>query len=220
MKAILKINEVEKSYPQEISDLESLISFVMTGLKPKEEFIFEVKIDGERFSEVYEHQAKEMNLGKIEIVEIGAQTKEAMARSFLKLAPVLMDDLETAFGSTISLLRIPQKEENGHDMLAMSLETLHALKSHLEDVWNVLGRPDKLVESSLLWEKFDNLADMIVINQERKNAMNIASLLEERVPAFLGEWKKTIEVKEERSNLGPALQLMKTKPVEELAARA
>jgi len=71
MKAILKINEVEKSYPQEISDLESLISFVMTGLKPKEEFIFEVKIDGERFSEVYEHQAKEMNLGKIEIVEIG-----------------------------------------------------------------------------------------------------------------------------------------------------
>ncbi len=163
---------------------------------------------------------KEIDLGKIENVEIGTQTEEAMARSFLKLAPVLMDDLETAFGRTIRLLRIPQKEENGHDMLATSLETLHALKSHLENVWNVLGRPDKLAESSLLWEKFDNLADMIVINQERKNAMNIASLLEERVPAFLGEWKKTIEVKEDRSNLGPALQVMKSKPVEELAARA
>ena len=219
MKAKLEVNGVDKSYPREICDLESLILFVMTGLKPKEEFIFEVKINGERFSEAYEHQAKEIDLGKIENVEIGTQTKEEMAGSFLKLAPVLMDELENAFANTAGLLRDPRQEEAGYDMLARSLETLHALKSHLESVWNVLGNREKLAESGLLWGKFDGLADTILTSQEGKTAITIASLLEDQMPQFLKEWKKTIAVEEDYS-FDPAFQTMEGKPVEELAARA
>ena len=219
MKAKLEVNGVDKSYPREICDLESLIVFVMTWIEPKEEFVFEVKIDGERFSEAYEHQAREIDLEEIENVEIGTETEEEMAGSFLNLAPDLMDELENAFAITAGMLRDTLREEAGYDMLARSLETLHALKSHLESVWNTLGNRGGSAEYGLLWGKFDGLADKILTSQEGKDAIAIASLLEEQIPQFIKEWKKIIEAEEDCS-LDPDFQAMEGKPVEEMAARA
>lgn len=216
MKARLEVNGIDTNYPQPISSLENLILFVKAMADSEQKIISEVKVDGARFTEAYEHQAREIDLEEIANVKIRTLTKEAMAEVFLKMTPDLMGGLEVAFSSTSMLLRNPDREQNGYDMLARSLEAFYDLKSHLENVWTVLGKEDKLDECKVLWRNFNNLADMILKNQEKKNAAAIADLLEDRMMPFLKEWTEAIVSKDKGFHLGPAMKNTSTKQFEDM----
>lgn len=188
MKTVLEINGIEKSYPEGISDLENLLLFIIEKEKSEEELIVEVKVNGENYSEDYEHQAREVDLNAVQKIEVTTQTQEAFAQDFLKLAPGYVAQLEKGFGASVGLLRDPLKEEEGYDMLAKSLDALLAFKTHMDNVMVVLEKDDRAAEFKDLWERFGNAADRFVKAQEEEDIVLIADLIESEILSLLQEW--------------------------------
>ena len=189
MKTRLEVNGVERSYLEEISELENLLVFIVKKEKLEEEIIVEVKVDGEIFSENYQHQAREVQLSEVKKVEIITQTKEAFARSFLEQVPNYINNLENGFRSTARLLRDPQQEKNGFDMLTWCLATLQAFKAHIDNVNQVLEKDDRAAGFQDFWERFDRVADKILAAQEGKDPLAIAEQLEEQMLPLLEQWR-------------------------------
>jgi len=187
MKATLTLNGIEKSYPEEISDLENLLLFVME--KEKEDIVVEVKVDEETFSEAYHHQAKEISLADVRTIEIVMHSKEEFARNFMKQASEYIEHLKNGFKSAIRLLRSTEQEEDGYDMLARSLDMLRAFKSHSDNAKEVLERSDETAGLTSFWERFNIMADKINEAQKDMDHILIADLLEEEMLPFLEEWK-------------------------------
>lgn len=192
MNAKLEVNGIEESYPEGISNLEKLLIFVMEEDITEDGLIVEVKVDGELYSESYEHQAREVDLSAAQKVEIATETKKAFAQVFLKEAPDYIAQLEKGFSSAAGLLRAPEEEGDGYDMLAGSLETLRAFKSHLDNVRPVLGKGDGAGESEHFWQRFGSLADEIMEAQEGSDTIAIADLLEDKMLPLLEEWREKL----------------------------
>jgi hypothetical protein len=189
METLLEVNGNARPYRDGISDLEGLLLFVMENEKPDHEVITDVRVDGASFSEDYAHQARGVDLKEVVKVEVSTQGVDAFARSFLDQLPAYVEALESGFGNSVELLRVPGHEEEGHDMLARSLDTMKAIKFHLENVGNVLGQVDRVKESADLWAGFESLADRIMKAQEGTDPAAIADLLEHELLPLLKGWK-------------------------------
>lgn len=189
MKAELTINGNKESYPEHIIDLENLILFVMNGDRKDKDIVVEVKVDGENFSEAYQHQASDMSLEDLQTVEFVMNSKEEFARKFMTQASGYIAHLQNGFRSAIELLKDSSQEEDGHDMLARSLEMLRALKCHSDNASRVLGKSSGGTELSGFWARFDEMTEKINEAQIDVDHSLIASLLEKEMLPFLEDWK-------------------------------
>lgn len=192
MKPMLEINGVVKSYPEGIIDLESLLVFIMENEISPEELIVEVKQNGKIYSEAYEHQARQVDLSKLQKLSIATQKKEVLANNFLQQVPDYIAHLKEGFGTAVELLRDPQQEEQGYNILAQSSEALVAFKTHLENVVCILGKDDASAGINEFWQRFDVLASEILAALDERNTLVVADLLESSMLHFLDEWQEQL----------------------------
>ncbi len=192
MKPLCEINGTVKNYPEGLSNLEEVLLLMMEKEVPDSELILEVKVDGKTFSEAYENQAQEVDLGAIEKIEITTQAEKDFARDSIGEASAYLDHLERGFRSSVQLLRSPDQREQGYDMLARSIEVLQAFKSHMDQVNDLLKPKSRETGEGALWERFDQLANRIIALQEGEEVQGVADLIEEELLPFLRTWKERI----------------------------
>jgi hypothetical protein len=194
VKARLEINNIEKSYPQDIPDLEKLLLFVMENEISQEEIIIDVKIDGETYSEEYAHQSINVNLHTLNKLEIVTQSKESFAFDFLQQIPGFIAQFKQGFSSAARLLKDYQNEENAYDLLARSLDALGAFKSHLENVFGILEKDYASAGFPGFWDRFVMLTNKILEAQEAMDHIIIAELLESQMLPLLDEWQERLHM--------------------------
>ena len=192
MKPLCEINGVEKNYPDGLVNLEEMLLCMMEKEVPKKELVLEVRVDGKTYSEAYENQAREVDLRTIEKIEITTQTQEDFARDSMIEASTYLDHLERGFGMSARLLRSPGQREQGHDMLARSIEALQAFKFHMDQVNDLLKPAIGEGGEGAFWERFDQLADRIITLQEGEEIEGVAGLVENELLPFLETWKEKI----------------------------
>ena len=190
MKATLTVDGIETSYPEGTADLESLLLFMMSHELLETRLIVQIKVDGDVYSEKDEHQAKGVDLKTEQKVEIVTQTKEDFARGFLEEASNYMALIEKGIRNSVQLLKDPEQSENGHDMLARSLEALRTFKSHLENVKDTLEIADGGAGFRDFWKRFDSVTDKIMESQKRMDSSVIADLLEHELLPVLEKWRE------------------------------
>ena len=192
MKPLCEINGVEKNYPEGLINLEEMLHCMMGREVPEKDLVLEVKVDGKTYSEAYENQAREVDLRAVERVEITTQTRDDFARDSIRETSAYLDHLMKGFGLSARLLRIPEQREKGYDMLARSIETLQAFKSHMDQVNDLLRPEGEEPEERIFWERFDQLADRLIRSLEGEEIEGVAALIEEELLPFLGTWKEKI----------------------------
>lgn len=189
---MVEINGVAHPYGEGISNLEGVLAFVRTHCIPREEVVVEVRVDGEVFSEAYRNQARQIPLADVGKIEIATQTGKAFAWGFMAEAPQYIAHLQRGFEAAIRLLRDPYEEGEGYQVLAKSLETLLAFKSHFDNVLTTLdenGRGHALQE---FWTTFKDTAERILEAQEQMDSASLAGQLEKELLPRLEEWKQTV----------------------------
>ncbi len=186
MKACLYLNGEQQPYPEDIDDLEGLIVHVMEKKETVEDIIVNVNVDGAGFSEAYDHQARDIGLKTIRTVHVSTVSVEWFSSQFLSQTAAYIDHLKKGFKRSIRLLRENEKDDNGHAILASSLDTLRALKNHLANVRDVV---EKAEQGTGIWHQFESIAELVGQAQEDMNPFLLANLLEEKVLPFLEEWK-------------------------------
>ena len=191
MGAILEINGIETNYVKDIANLENLLVYADNLGHIKDEIIIETKIDGETYSEEYPHQSKDVNLKRVQKVEIKTQAKKDFAENFIKKIPVFIEQLNDGFNKASELLKDKKMEHEGYHILSLSLGVLRSFKNHIDNVRVVLGRKDnvKKNEENDIMYKFGSIADEIIAAQEINDKEKIANLLERDLKSILEEWK-------------------------------
>ncbi|CAD7772706.1 hypothetical protein BLFGPEAP_00822 [Candidatus Methanoperedenaceae archaeon GB50] len=79
---IATVNGREMSVSPALENLEELLLYMMENQKDEE--IVEVRVNGERFSEAYQHQARSVMLKEINSIEIITEKRGVLAAEFLK----------------------------------------------------------------------------------------------------------------------------------------
>ena len=194
MKAALEINGEKCLYPEAVTDLEKLLLFLMEKEVSDRGVIVEVKVDGALYSEDYAHQAQEVPLASLEKVEITTLSLREFAQEFLLQAPKYMVHLERGFSEAAQLMRSPEREENGYELLARSLEGLGAFKTHMRNVNQVLGNDDTTEAHQDFWERFDLMSARIIDAQVEANLHSIGDLLESEMLPLLKEWREGMRI--------------------------
>jgi len=194
MNTKLEINGVERQFNPEAPNLEGvLVSIMKENALNNEDIISEVLVNGELFSEEYPHQAREINLEEVNKIEIKTTAKEQFAQDFLNDISIYIENLIHGFKTSANLLRDPEEEINGFDILARSLEMLYALKAHLTNAWLTLGKQHLEKATNIFWDKFNPVADRIVKAQEIGSLKDVADLVEEQICPFLTEWNEELK---------------------------
>jgi len=193
MTARLEMNGIERPYAEGVNNLEHLLTAIVEDNNGKNGgAIYEIKVDGNYFSEEYTHQARDIDLEQVERVEITTRGKEEFAQDFLEDLSVYFDNLIHGFETAAKKLRAPGTEMDGFDLLTRSLEMLYALRSHLVNVWKTLMREDAQLKTMALWNRFGALADKIIEAQEYGYIKELANLIENEMCPFLEKWKVTL----------------------------
>jgi hypothetical protein len=192
MSTMVEINGIAHPYGEGISSLEGMLAFMRMHCIPREEVVVEVKVDGEIFSEAYRNQARQIPLAEVSKIEIVTQTGKAFAWGFMAEAPRYIGHLQRGFESAIRLLRDPYEEGEGYQMLAKSLETLLAFKSHFDNVIMALQESGRTQTLQEFWTTFKDAAESILEAQEQMDSASLASQLETELIPRLEEWKQTV----------------------------
>ncbi len=193
MRPLCEINGVAKNYPEGLNTLEEMLLFMMDKEISSGDLISEVKVDGETYSEAYENQAREVDLKNLERIEITTQTQEDFARDTIREADLCLSALERGFGTSAGLLKNPEGREKGYEILAQSLDALHAFKSHMDEVAAFIRPDDGGNGEKGFWKPFEELSNRMIAFQEGQESLKIAALVEEALIPFLETWKKKIE---------------------------
>ena len=190
MRPILKLNGQPESYPETIDDLEALIVHIMQQRGSGGEIIVNVRVDGQVFSEAYDHQARDIRLADLESIHMSTVTAEWFSRRFVEQVVHYIDHLKKGFQNSVRLLRNPAEQRNGYELLANSIDTLCALRSHLRNVRDTIGKDgtESAVER-VIWQQFEGIADLVCKAQGENNPTAVAALIEGKVMPVLEEWK-------------------------------
>lgn len=187
----MEINGHNTPFPEDVENLEGLLLHLMQA-DAAEKVITEVKLNGETFSEEFDHHARSVFFEGIENIEIMTQDKQEFARQSL----AEFSDIITGFASGlrlgIEMLRDPYREENGYDLLARSLEAVRDLKSHSEHVMIVLEKASNLEATERLWLQISDVSSEIIELQQAGDSLGIADLLEAKMLPFIEQWKREL----------------------------
>ena len=190
---IATVNGREMSVSPALENLEELLLYMMENQKDEE--IVEVRVNGERFSEAYQHQARSVMLKEINSIEITTEKRGVLAADFLKDVPSYIEMLKKGFFESVILLRNFEKEHQGYKLLAQSLDMLKAFLEHLNNVLPHLKNGEKIkMEKNYkrFLKTFAPLTEEIILSQEVADSMLLADLIEYEFIPLLDKWKEAL----------------------------
>jgi hypothetical protein len=173
------------------ANLEEVLATLMTDEGLDQRIVTDVLVNNEAFSELYPHQAEDIEAGEIERLEVRTVSMDEMATDVVGELPVVVDIMAGGARSVAKLLRAGDLAEAFavlQDMIAVTRDfvgAIHVLRTQFSNGGNVDLDALGDILGDLLGEITDVIAD--------EDWILVADLLEyEYLPACEG-WRKVIE---------------------------
>lgn len=172
------------------ANLEEVLSSIMDGGSLDQRIVTDVLVDDESFSELYPHQAEDIDIGSFSRLELRTVSFQQMAGDVAEELPKVLDIMDAGGKKVSELLRQSELYEGLEilqDILAVSrdyLNTLNVLRSEFSN-----GKEPRFNE---LTEKLSGVLEEIAESMSNADWMLVADLFEyEYLPACQG-WREII----------------------------
>jgi hypothetical protein len=173
------------------ANLEEVLATLMTEEGLDQRIVTDVLINNEAFSELYPHQAEDIEAGEIERLEVRTVSTDEMASDVVGELPVVVDIMAGGARGVAKLLRagdLVEAFEVLQDMIAVTRDfvgAVHVLRSQFSRGGNV----DLDALGDVLGDVLGEITEVIA----NEDWILVADLLEyEYLPACEG-WRKVIE---------------------------
>jgi hypothetical protein len=173
------------------ANLEEVLTTLMTDEGLEQRIVTDVLVNDEAFSELYPHQAEDIEAGEIERLEVRTVSVDEMASDVVGELPVVVDIMAGGARSVASLLRagdLAEAFEVLQDMIAVTRDFVGAVHV-LRTQFSTGGNRDLDALGDTLGDLLGEITDVIA----NEDWMLVADLLEyEYLPACEG-WRVVIE---------------------------
>uniref|UniRef100_A0A7C5AL43 DUF8043 domain-containing protein n=1 Tax=Desulfobacca acetoxidans TaxID=60893 RepID=A0A7C5AL43_9BACT len=197
----MQVSINEKPVPvnfSHIRNLEEALAELNDRFVPPGEQVFQIRVNGEFFSERYPRESRYVSLKEINTLEITTIPDTQMARVILAEAGVQAGVLCQAIAQSARLFRVASEEEANH-YFAQVLEALrwllltgeHACRVLQVDLVKALP-PNGEPESHYLKRMQDLLEEMGEIHEDLDYVL-LADLMEYELLPMVREWQEVLE---------------------------
>lgn len=175
----------------DFENLENLLDEAMKFEGLNERIVTDVLVNNEHFSEIYPHQAEDIEMDSVDKVEIISVPQKTMIQDILGELNKVTTLMEKSSQRIAELFR----QADDGDALEMYYDLLEVVRnflamiSLLHDHKNIAFGQD----GSLVLEKFSSLLGEIIEVQENQDWILMADLLEYEFNPIMQEWKNFID---------------------------
>ncbi|MDL2317199.1 hypothetical protein LJC59_09060 [Desulfovibrio sp. OttesenSCG-928-A18] len=173
------------------ANLEEVLVKIMEEDSMEQRIVTDVLVDGESFSELYPHQAEDIEAADIGSVEVRTVSVEQMAADVAEELPKVIDIMASGSRRSAALLRAFELQEGLEvlqDIISVSrdlLNTIHVLRSNYS--------PATSTELDALGDTLGDLLGEVGDAMENEDWILVADLIEyEYLPACEG-WRTIID---------------------------
>ena len=191
----------EQNLPVDFSHLKSLeeiVSEIHERFIPEGQQLFQLRVNGEFFSERYPRESRYVEVGEISRLEVKTVSDEEMARFILQDAVRQGGVLAQAIEQSATLFRVGSEEEANH-YFAQVLEALRWLLQTGESACQVLrvnletiSSGDTVPARRYLQDLQDLLEEMLEVSEDEDYVM-LADLMEYELLPMVQEWQKILQ---------------------------
>lgn len=196
MESKVRLDGVLIDMPQQVVNLEGILSHILNNNISAGREIVEVRLDGSIFNEAFPHEASLLTDEDFHTVDILTEKTDELAELSLKQLPYFITLIKKGFRSACDYLRDSALESEGNRLMADSAECLGALINHF---WILIqntknGKGDDLRSAySDLTASLAELLDEIIIVQREYDPILLADLLEFEILPILDRLEEKIE---------------------------
>jgi hypothetical protein len=180
-----------------LHNLEEALMAVNDNFIPQGEQLFQVKINGDLFSERYPRESRYIELESIASLDIHTVTDQDMARAILRQTGSQIDMVIHAIEKGATLFRLADESEANFfysqvlDSLRWMLQVGHLAGEVLKVDMRVVQQPGHSPGDDFLNRLTELLDEMAQVHQE-EDFILLADLMEYELIPVVMEWKKII----------------------------
>ncbi len=180
-----------------LNNLEEALVEVNERYIPPGQQLFQVKVNGQPFSERYPRESRYINLDSVSKLDISTVTDEEMARAILEQSGYMVDTLVQALEEGARLFRLENEDaaNNFYSQVLDSMRWLINVGQLASEVLNIdltaLYQPDGQKVKDYLVQLGKLLDEMMQAHADRDFVM-LADLMEYELLPVVAKWKKIL----------------------------
>lgn len=171
----------------DFANLETLLNEVVKFDNLEKRVITDVLVNDEPFSEIYPHQAEDIEMEMIDKVEIISVTEEEMIKNIL----IEMQKVVTIMQSSSKRIAELFRQADDSEALEMYSDLLDVVRNFLGMISLLYNQKAMLFKQkdSASFDKFSELLNEIIEVQDNQDWILMADLLEYEFNPLLQEWQ-------------------------------
>ncbi len=170
----------------DFENLENLLDEAMKLDGLNERIVTDVLVNNEHFSEIYPHQAEDIEMDSVDKVEIISVPQETMVQDILGELHKVITLMEK---SSLHIAELFRQADDG-DALEMYHDLLEVVRNFLDMISLLHGHKNLAFEGL---EKFSSLLGELIEVQENQDWILMADLLEYEFNPIMVEWRGFLE---------------------------
>ncbi len=174
------------------NNLEELLVEISKNSLPANHLIGNLKVNDREFTEIYPHQAKDMDLSRIRNIDIGTVPLDRLAEAGLKDAETFLGQIVESVNKTAELFRMYDETE-AYTNYANLIETIRSFIMFIDATKKAInwdfdtamhcGKPVQRY-----WEDFIDVINNMKTTQEEEDLILLADMLEYELAPILTAW--------------------------------
>lgn len=178
------------------NNLEELLVEISKNSLPANHLIGNVKVNDREFSEVYPHQARDMDLGKVQKIDIGTVSIDKLAEAGLKDAGTFLGQIVESVNKTAELFRMYDQSEaytnyaNLIEALRSFILFIDAAKQAINWDFDMAMHQGKPLQR--YWEELIEVINNMKTTQDEEDLILLADMLEYELAPVLAKWADII----------------------------
>ncbi len=175
----------------DFENLETLLDEAIKLDKLNERIVTDVFVNNEHFSEIYPHQAEDIEMESVDKVEIVSVPKEKMREDIIVELYKVITLMQKSSQHIAELFR----QADDGDALEMYHDLLEVIRNFLTMISVLREDQDVLFkkDENLVLEKFSTLLNEIIDVQENQDWILMADLLEYEFNPLMLEWENFLQ---------------------------
>ncbi len=171
----------------DFANLETLLDEVVKFDNLEKRVITDVLVNDEPFSEIYPHQAEDIEMEMVDKVEIISIAEEEMIKNIL----IEMQKVITIMQSSSKQIAELFRQADDSEALEMYSDLLDVVRNFLGMISILYNQKNMLLnqKDSAIFDKFSELLNEIIEVQDNQDWILMADLLEYEFNPLLQEWQ-------------------------------
>ena len=171
----------------DFANLETLLDEVVKFDNLEKRVITDVLVNDEPFSEIYPHQAEDIEMEMVDKVEIISIAEEEMIKNIL----IEMQKVITIMQSSSKQIAELFRQADDSEALEMYSDLLDVVRNFLGMISILYNQKNMLLKQkdSAIFDKFSELLNEIIEVQDNQDWILMADLLEYEFNPLLQEWQ-------------------------------